>query len=702
MSILTIVSFFTGLFNIGANWFEEVLYTGILFIDGIAYTLLAYAFKLFQLMCQLNFNSLYGLISGVLTRLEALIMVFVVYKLGISLITFMLNPEEASKKGKEILINIFITAALLLSYNTIFTVFNELSMIIVGTPDNYNFVVLGQIAELTGGKDSGAINRIVFGTDEQIPDIGEYIAFSVCANFVTDAKDPLNTSNLYSDLKKNGEHVDFMRLKDISRQIGKKYNFFPVVGFAGAVFMIYSIVKTTIQVGIRAFKLMILQIIAPIAIITVIADGIKGDKFKKFYSQYLSIYTEVFIRMFSLLLISNFVVKFIRNIADYFPTINSDEWYTTTLMILLILVAAFKFATDIPQFIDGILGTHLGGDKKFGNFIGGLLGAGVGAVGGFFGGLAGGKAGGAFAGLFSGAVKGAQSGSKGNSVAEFFKGQRQVATDARTRGENIAARGGLFQTAIGGLQKPLRHHDDRDVARLDRQSQALDEVEAAEKYAVKDAKAGNATGDFDTAWQNENGAFGDLYSSGYGDVKLGEDKDAYASKMLNYDRDYQSAQAEYDNLSSMDLSSYQRDVADSSRRLGEAQAMLESTRADGTATAEDIAAAEALYTEAQTNYANAQSAYRDAAKPIEDARRRVDEAKDAAEKRAKDYYDKRKEHESSLSAEVRAKRERYRKLGGQDVTGEGRSAEKKRIHTEKANIQNKPSYVRTHGGNPKK
>ena len=102
MNILSIIGIFSSMFNIGAaDWISEIFNKALLFFDGFAYTMLAYSFKLFQLMCTLNFNSLQGLISPVLTNIKALVMVFVVYKLGISLINFMLNPDEAAKKGKE-------------------------------------------------------------------------------------------------------------------------------------------------------------------------------------------------------------------------------------------------------------------------------------------------------------------------------------------------------------------------------------------------------------------------------------------------------------------------------------------------------------------------------------------------------------------------------------------------------------------------
>lgn len=689
MIILTIVGFFTSLFNIG-NWFFEILYKMVLWIDGLVYSLLTYAFKLFQLMCTLNFNSLYGLVSGLLTRIEALVMVFVVYKLGISLINFMLNPDEASKKGKEILINIFVTAALLLSYNTIFTLFNEISMLLIGTPENYNFVVLGQIADITETKDIGLINRLVFGTNEEMPDVGEYIAFSTASIFITDATDPQNTEPLKKELATTDGHLDFNKLPDIANQIGKKFDYFPIVGFLGAAFMIYSLVKTTIQIGVRAFKLLILQILAPIAIITIIGEGTKGKTFKNFVNKYIAVFIEVFIRMFSTLLISTFVVKFIRNLSDYFPQINTDEWYTYALMILLILVAAFKFATDIPKFIDEILSTHLSTGKEK-NFIGGLLGAGMGAAAGFAGGLAGGGIGSAIAGLGSGFVGGVKAGSKGNSVSEYIKGLKDVKSNAKTSGQNIAARGGLPNVMLGGLQTAtgIGNRQDKRLAALDRQSTALNEYDAALTEAVKDEKA-NFLADYGLG--NFNG-----YSAGYEDVKFGDDKDAYAQKMLQYDEAYQAAEAQYANLSSTDLSSYTREVSGWSAVYEDEKRKL----ANGTATQADVDAA-------KKELDKAQQAYDDASKPIEEARRKVQDARVAAENRAKDNYDAAKAHANDGNGKyadnVNSKRANYEKVSGRKTKMVPKEIkdEKRKIANSKYEITNKSSYSRTHGQNPNK
>ena len=567
MNILSIIGFLSNLFNIG-NFFADIWFWILLFLDGLAYTLLAYSFKLFQLMCTLNFNSLYGLISPILTRIKALVMVFVVYKLGISLINFMLNPDEAAKKGKEILINIFITAALLLTYNTIFGVFNELSMLIIGTPENYTFVYLSTIADITDAKDSGLINRLVFGTTEEMPDVGEFIAFSVASTFITDANDPQNTEPLRSAITDpNTGKLDFNMLKELNSDIGKKFDYFYLVGFIAAGFMIFSFVKTTIQIGVRAFKLLILQVIAPIAIITIIGEGTKGKTFKNFVNKYIAVYLEAFIRMFSLLLVCNFVVKFIRNLTDYFPSINTDEWYTYGLMIVLIIIAAFKFATDIPKFIDEILSTHLSTGKEK-NFIGGLLGAGIG--------LAAGLRTRTLSGAIAGLTGGAKAGSKGNSIADFIKGQAQNNQHARDIGADSKAVGGHIpglsslrygMTRLGGAMGVPQAKMERGKLAAERQTAMDNMVKTIEdnydrKLDINGSQVGISR-DLFRSYAYKKGDKNKMYE------QLSLDVQGEVDKTNNAYEKYQAAQGAYDELKARGAS------ADA---LGDAWNEVETTR----------------------------------------------------------------------------------------------------------------------------
>ena len=445
---MTVLTFFTSLFSFGISWIEKALYTACLFLDGIVYFLVSYCYNLFIIMCNINYNSLYGIVSGLINRLEAVVMVFVVFKAGLALIQYMIDPEKASKEGSKILVNIFITAALLISYNFIFTVLNEISMLVIGNPTGYDYVVLGQIAGVEGKKDEGLIMRFIFG-NSKVEDIGDYMAYSTLTIFLHDYNSPQTSDEVKNVICRNSNgKCDYMKLTDLVSKIKLRVDYTPVIGFVVGLYLIYSLVKAAIQIGVRMFKMLILQILAPVAIISIIGDGLKADVFSKFIKKYISVYIEAFVRMFSMLIVSVFVCKIFINIGDYFMQLDTGDGFTTGLVTVLVVIAAFKFAGDIPKFIDDILSTHLGDSKGggFGHFIGGMLGAGIG--------LATGLSTGTLAGTVAGLAGGISAGAKGKNVADFFKGQAQNGANARNVGANARMAGGSFAYAgskVGGF-----------------------------------------------------------------------------------------------------------------------------------------------------------------------------------------------------------------------------------------------------------
>ena len=80
------------LFNL-KTWFLELVYEILLFFDGLIFQLASYAYRLFSLMTTLNFNSLYAIVSPVIDRFQAIIIVLVAYKLVMGLINLLMNPE---------------------------------------------------------------------------------------------------------------------------------------------------------------------------------------------------------------------------------------------------------------------------------------------------------------------------------------------------------------------------------------------------------------------------------------------------------------------------------------------------------------------------------------------------------------------------------------------------------------------------------
>ena len=552
------------LFNL-KTWFLELVYEILLFFDGLIFQLASYAYRLFSLMTTLNFNSLYAIVSPVIDRFQAIIIVLVAYKLVMGLINLLMNPENAPAFGKDMLINIFITVALMLSYNLIFSVMNEISMLILGTPPGYSYTVLGELAGVTGGKDVGLIQRFVFGESTDIGDVGDYIAFQTLSIFVRDTTD----SNEVEKALVDGDGYDFMKLPALNTKVGKTVEYTPIIGMLVAGFLVYTFVTLAIEVGTRVFKLLVLQMVAPLIIITIIDKGYKGNgTIQSYLKEYFKTFTDVFIRVLSALVITVFISKAIMNIGALFgdATAIGDDWFTKGLLLIIIVFAGYKFVLDLPKFLAAVTGKDFSsGTNGFGKYLGGLVGGTVGFATGAIGGAAAGggffsRAGGALAGGIAGMGQGAYSGGKGGSIADAVKNGYG---GAHKRNQDWKSRGGFGNVALGGFSDVTGNtrRMDKDMGTYQAQMEAVDAYDQAEKdyqaafeQAQVDAIKGSTMSTSDQFVIGTDDATGaavtmgadEIYSSGFQNIQLGENADSYAQTMIEYDREYQQTQASLD------------------------------------------------------------------------------------------------------------------------------------------------------------
>ena len=534
MSILSII---TKLITLGANssWVDGPLMGIVLKLDGWIYELLSKAFNLFLLMCSVNYSSISGLIAPLIDRIEALILVFVVFKLGVSLISYLLNPDSAAKEGSKIIINIFITAAFLIGYNFVFGVFNELNLLIMGNPTNYPYTTLSSVADMVEvDKDKGLIMRFVFGDTEDVDDIGDFLAFETLSIFVYDWGSPGSQSILTDEICTDGQ-CDFGRLSSLSGRIGKTLEYHPG-GILVGLFLIYSIVKSAIQIGIRMFKLMIMQMIAPIVIVTILSDGIKSEKFQKYVKMYIQVFLEAFIRILSLLVVTVFVCQFFVNSNDFFGNLPSESGWVRFLITILLVAAGYQFAGDLPKFLEDLIGAKMGGDTTKGfQFLGGLIGGGVGGAIGLATGLSSGIHGGAgvvgtLGNTVSGAIGGAAGGVRGKTIADKFKSVGETSKANRERAQRIARQGGGLAYAgqqIGAFFGQ-GNGPEMNAERLEDTGKAFDDMITARANFMADDKS----------------------SYGYGDnrVKWGTDADSFAEQAIEYDENVNKLRDKYEAL----------------------------------------------------------------------------------------------------------------------------------------------------------
>lgn len=565
---MTLFNFLSPLISMGS--IPNIWYILTLLIEGIMYELVSYVYKLFTLITQLNFNSIYAIVGPLVEKVEAVIMVLLVFKLGLAFVGMLLNPEGAFAKGKELLINIIVTVALLTTYSFVFSLLNEIGMLVIGAPPGYDFPVISGLVNDSVDPDGGLINRFVFGKEgdmSAIGDMGEYMAYQVASLFIVNTTEE---NVLENTIKDDSGGYDFKKIHNLESEIDRKISYFPLIGAIMAGYLVYVFVKMSIDVGVRMFKLLVLQLLAPLAIVTVITEGVGKRGFtgtmSNFIKTYLGVFAELFVRVLFTLIVTVFISKFIVNIGAFFGDINLDgeTWVTKALLICVIIYAGYQFVLKIPDLIKEVFGNKfsMSGTASFDKYAMGLVGGATGLVTGAVGGaMAGGNAGsritGALAGGFAGAGGGFMTGSKGQNAVEAVKNSYN---QTQKRNQDWRDRGGFGNVVVGAGNDVIGRTklQDRKMNKYQEQMDAVDAYDKASteyKDSVNKAQieaikgtAMSASDEFvvgrDSSGQEIRKTANDVYDSGYENIHLGESAEGYAQKVVEYDKQYQKTQAQ--------------------------------------------------------------------------------------------------------------------------------------------------------------
>lgn len=532
----------------------DVLWYFLLLLDAIVYSVVVYIYNIFQIVAQLNFSVISSWTQPLVNRVEALIMVLILFKLGMSFIQYMIDPEKFSDKsagGSALLINIVICAVLLVSYQFLFTVFNEFSMLIIGYQEGYEFTVLKQIADVeseNGGDEAGLLGRFIFGTEVDTKNFGKQVAGITLFSFIKDKTNahgntPRAARELDSILSNSSsDEINFFDITNLADAIYRSddddveehgcvtYQF-PLLSTAVGIYLIYRLVVLTIEVAIRIFKLIILQVTAPIAIITTVDGGMKSKTFQSFYKTYFSVYTGLFTRVVVVYLITALISMFAQN----FDSLNIGFAQNSTMgafALIIIIVSLFTFAGKLPSFIDKALGLNSSGDgegaagfKGLMKSMGAAVGLGVGALGGMAAGAAVGGVGGAVSGLFGGGFRGATGGYRANNVADFFRNQGAGISTTRDNALRARAQGNIFSRAGAGVENLLGipQRQAQQAQELAHDNELIDNVLNAQANEIKDRTDRRG-------------------------IKYGDNADSYAEAVAQQDTNYLNAQQAYDDL----------------------------------------------------------------------------------------------------------------------------------------------------------
>ncbi len=298
---LSTIGFTLDIFHPG-DWIRWIWVTIVVAICKTVFSLVEFAYKLFEIAYSINVGTISGFLQGLINRITALIIVIVVYNLATTIIKLMSKSEanEIKKQSTELIKNIFITAALLIGYNLVFGFFNELSLLMMGNKVGYDYPIISQIITVDKKADSGVITRLIFGNDQK-GDVGTVLSCGLYSNFVS-------AGDCSEGFKFNSW--------DASREALEADDTDPItwywpLGLIIGGYMAYYIFKATIAIIARVFKLTLLQLAAPIPISSILLEGTgKGSKFAEYCKSYVATFAELFTRVFTMLIVCAVVLNF--------------------------------------------------------------------------------------------------------------------------------------------------------------------------------------------------------------------------------------------------------------------------------------------------------------------------------------------------------------------------------------------------------
>lgn len=386
------------------------------FIDRMVVFIIKY---LYQLIVAIADTDVFGnLIYQYLGRIYVFLSVFMVFKLSISIINYVINPDALTDKGKgfgKLITNVVISLVLLAITPNIFDLAFNLQKDILNSNAIYQIVTGRQLAATNGNQsmyDNAKINA-------------ESIAFGVYSGFVYQVNDedddtPTNSDENFGaycdpdDVKngcamedKNGNKyknpicTNTTCLLDSDTVTSKNNKYWWLLSTACGCVVAYILLGFCVDTAVRSVKLGFLQIIAPVPIMLRMDPNAKDDKFKSWMNETIKTFISLFIRLAALF----FAIEIIRTIMNPSPDLGTMTSYsgaeklgggglTGVFVKIFIIIGCLLFAKQFPQLLSDLLGIKLDGDgfslkKKLGGIPG--LGAakmvGAGALG-FAGGMA--------------------------------------------------------------------------------------------------------------------------------------------------------------------------------------------------------------------------------------------------------------------------------------------------------------------------
>lgn len=380
------------------GWFNNLLRPFFGGIDYLVYTLLGWVIEgIF------NLSSIFAnkdVTEIIYTRIYTVLAIFMVFKLTFSFIKYVVSPDTMVDKEQgvgKIIARTLTMLAILIILPTIFfksDIFPGqnapiLTMLQNGVIKTLPKVILGISDDngntTTTAKENGNVMALNMLSSLYYPNECKDAAVCDSDNKLT------SLSGFSTSLNMTDTNSSYVY-----------YYMWPLTTLCGII-LVFILVGIAVDVAIRVFKLMILQMIAPIPVMTYIdPKSSKDGAFNSWIKTFTTTYLDIFIKLGTVYLLLLLVKEFFSGklFGNVYKTLG---FASGNFVMIFLIIGLFQFAKQAPKFIKDALGIK---DSGGGSFMGKALSGMAGAAAGFAGGLATGGLSGGLSGIMTGASSG--------------------------------------------------------------------------------------------------------------------------------------------------------------------------------------------------------------------------------------------------------------------------------------------------------
>lgn len=357
--------------------------------DGIATTLLGAIYKVFFLVA--NATIINGdVIKVFYSRIQLILGILMIFKLAMSILNIIINPDSVKdqKQGPSKMAMRIVMALIMLTLVIPINIPNaadkSLNAYINDHGILFGFLYKAQDSILS----ENILAKLILGTASDrtaddmdvnnLSDIGNAMASTVLKVFVRiNVKDDTNPPCENSDTCENTicaaevneshyaeENVDpQVILSHINDSCGRGSNeryafgYTPILGAVVMLIMTLIIAGFTVDIAVRALKLAVLRLVAPVPIISYINPPKQGGgAFDNWTKSLISTYVDLFVRL-ALVYFGLFMIQIIMNGGmDIFGSNVQGFTFTSGIAFIFIILGILVFIRQAPQFIKDVLG----------------------------------------------------------------------------------------------------------------------------------------------------------------------------------------------------------------------------------------------------------------------------------------------------------------------------------------------------------